>query len=91
VADRPLRGRLDQPRLDLAEEVLRAKRLAPVGERDDDALPGADERCQLVLGLGEPACRDRGPLRLECERLALREGIELGRASELYRRAGRSR
>ena len=44
-------------------------------------VPAADERAQLVLGLGEAAGGDRGPLRLERERLAGRERVELGRAS----------
>ena len=38
-------------------------------EGDDDALVGAHERGELLLGLGEPACGDRGPLRLERVRL----------------------
>ena len=44
--------------------------------------PGADERRQLVLGLREPAGGERGPLRLEGERLAPRERVELRRAVE---------
>ena len=63
-----------------------ALRLAAVGEGDDDAVPRADEARELVLGLGEPARGDRGPLRLERVRLAPRERIELGRAVELERR-----
>ena len=41
-----------------------------------------DEAVQLVLGLGQPAGRDRRPLRLERERLRLRERVELRRALE---------
>ena len=41
------------------------ERLAAVREGDDDAVAAADEAVQLVLGLGEAARRDRGPLRLE--------------------------
>ena len=51
-------------------------------ERHDDAIVGADEACQLVLGLGEAARCDRGPLRLELERLAARKRIELRRTLE---------
>ncbi len=51
-------------------------------ERDDDAVAGAHEPGELVLGLGEPAGRDRGPLGLELERLAARERVELGRCLE---------
>ena len=44
-------------------------------ERDYGAEASADERAQFVLGLGEAAGGDRGPLRLERERLRLREGV----------------
>ena len=84
-------ARLEHARLDLAQHVLRAQRLAAVRERDDDALAGADERGELVLRLGEPARRDRRPLRLERERLPLRERVELGRAVERDRRRARPR
>ena len=63
-----------------AEQVLRPQRLAGVGEGDDDAVAGTDEPRELLLGLGEPARRERRPLRLESERLRLRERVELGRA-----------
>ena len=63
-----------------AEQVLRPQRLAGVREGDDDAVAGADEAGELLLGLGEPARRERRPLRLEGERLRLRERVELGRA-----------
>ena len=66
--------------LDLAEQPALAQRLAPVRERDDDAVAGAHEPGELVLGLGQPPRRDRGALRLELERLAARERVELGRA-----------
>ena len=45
-------------------------------------LSGADEACELVLGLREAARCDRGPLRFELERLAAREWIELRRTLE---------
>ena len=75
-------ARLEDADGDLAQHVLRAQRLAAMRERDDDALAGADERDELVLRLGEPARGDRGTLRLERERLPLRERVELGRAVE---------
>ena len=53
-----------------------------VRERDDDAQAAADEARELVLGLGEAARGDRGPLRLERERLAGRERVELDRARQ---------
>ncbi len=77
---------LEQLRLDAAEHPLRAKRLAAVRERDDDALPASHERRELHLGLSEPARGDRRPLRLEREGLVLRERIELGGAVERDRR-----
>ena len=49
---------------------------------DDDPLPRAQERRELALGLGQAARGDRRPLRLERERLCLRERIELRRAVE---------
>ena len=70
---------LEDPRLDLAQHVLRAQRLAAMRERDDDALSGAHERRELRLRLGEPARGDRRPLRLERERLVVRERVELRR------------
>ena len=54
-------------------------------EGDDGAQSAADEGSQLVLGLGEPARGDRGPLRLEGERLARRERVELDRAAQVDR------
>ena len=39
--------------------------------------PPRDEAAELVLGLGEAARGDRGPLRLERERLPGRERVEL--------------
>ena len=83
---RKLVAGLEQLRLDAAQHPLRAQRLAAMRERDDDALPGAHERGELDLGLGEPARGDRRPLRLERERLPLRERVELGRAVERDRR-----
>ena len=70
----------------LPQHVLRAQRLAAMRERNDDTLAGAHERSELVLGLGETARGDRRPLRLERERLVLRERIELRRPLERERR-----
>ncbi len=61
---------VDQTSVDAAQEVLRAQRLALVRKRDDGSQASADEGAQLVLGLGQAARGDRGPLRLERERLA---------------------
>ena len=47
-----------------------------MGKGDDHAQAGADQRAQLVLRLGEAARRDRRALRLEGERLPLRERVE---------------
>ena len=78
-------SRLEHARLDAAEEVLRAQRLAAVRERDDDALAAAEEGRKLALRLGEAASGDRRLLRFERERLRLRERVELGRALERQR------
>jgi hypothetical protein len=51
-----------------------------VREGDDDAQPGARQRGELVLRLGEPAGGERRAQRLERERLPARERVELGRA-----------
>ena len=59
--------------LEPPDQVGRAERVAPVWERDHDPLSGADERGELLLGLGEPAGGDRRPLRLERVRLPARE------------------
>ena len=56
--------------------------LAAVRERDDDVEALAEQAVELVLGLGEPARGERRPLRVERERLALRQRVELGRAVE---------
>src|SRR5436190_19646835 len=53
--------------LDPTEQVLRAQGLAAVRKRHDDAVPGADEGGELVLGLGEPARGEGRALRLERE------------------------
>ena len=53
-----------------------------MSERDDDAVPATDEGRELVLGLGQPAGGDGGPLRLERVRLGLRERVELRGAVE---------
>ena len=70
----------------LRSSAALTQRLAAMGERDDDAVPRTHEPEQLVLGLGEPAGRDRRPLRLELECLPSRERIELGGAVERDRR-----
>ena len=72
--------------LDLPQQAALALRLAAVRERDDDAVAGANESGELVLGLGEAAGRDRRPLRLELECLPARERVELGGAVERDRR-----
>ena len=48
-------------------------------------LPERTKPGELVLRLRQPPRRDRGALRLELERLAAREGVELGRALERER------
>ena len=58
-----------------------------MGERDDDVEALAEQAGELVLRLRDPARDERGPLRLERVRLALREGIELGCAIERNLRA----
>ena len=52
------------------------------GNATTTRLPPRTKPFSSVLGLGEPARGDRGPLRLEGERLRLRERVELGRARE---------
>ncbi len=54
-------------------------------EGDDDALARADELRELLLGLGKAARRDRRALRLEGERLRLRERVELADAFQVGR------
>ena len=54
-----------------------------MGEGDDDAVPGADEPLELVLGLCDPACGDSRTLRLEAMRLPLWERVELGRVVQI--------
>ena len=73
---------LEQPRLGAAEQRLLPQRLAAVRERDDDVELLPQEAVQLVLGLREPARRERRALCVERERLALRQRRELGRAVE---------
>ena len=68
---------LDDPRLDAAEQVRGPERLAEVREGDDHAVLGAQQRRELVLGLREPARRERRPLRLERMRLPPRQRLEL--------------
>ena len=57
-----------------------------MGERDDDAAALAEHPAELVLGLGEPARRDRRPLRLERVRLR-RAGRDRARRRPRARRA----
>ena len=64
-----------------------ALRLAAMGERDDDVEALAEQAGELVLRLREPAGDERRPLRVEGERLALRQRVELGRAVERDLRA----
>jgi len=78
-------ARLVHRRLDLADEAALAQRLAAVREGDDDAVARALETRELVLGLCQPACGDRRPLRLELERLSTRKRVELGGAVERNR------
>jgi hypothetical protein len=56
-----------------------------VRERDEHASPLAEHPRELGLGLGEPAGRDGGALRLEAVRLRVREGVERGRVVERQR------
>jgi hypothetical protein len=69
----------------MAQQALRAERVAAMREGDDDAQAGADEPGQLVLGLREAAGGERRAQRLEGERLSPRERIELGRALQRHR------
>ena len=68
--------------VDLAEHGLRPRRLACVGERDDDAIARLQEPAEVVLGLGEAARGDGRALRLERERLPARERVDRARAVE---------
>ena len=68
------------------EEVLLPQRLAEVRKRDDNTLARPDEGRELVFRLGEPARDERGPLRLECERLARRQRVDRRGARERDRR-----
>ncbi len=74
VGAAPARG--GHVRRDPAEGHVRAPRLAEVGEADEHPVAGPNQRAQLVLGLGDPGRRERGPLRLELERLAERHLLE---------------
>ena len=73
---------LEDLRLDPPQQVGSAQRLAAVREGDDHPVPGADEAGQLVLGLRQPARRDRRALGLEGVRLPARERLELRAALE---------
>jgi hypothetical protein len=70
-------ARLEDARLDPAEQVRRPERLPAVCEGDDDPIVGSEERRELVLGFREPAGRERRPLRLERVLLSLRQRLEL--------------
>jgi hypothetical protein len=69
-----------EARIHPAEEVHRPQGLAPVRERDDDAVPRPHKRRELGLCLSEPACRDRRALALEAVLLPTRQRLELPRA-----------
>ncbi len=75
--------RCERRPVDLPQERALPLGLAPVGEGDDDPVPGANEPLELVLRLGDPACGDGRALRLETMRLPLWERIELGRVVQL--------
>ena len=75
-------ARLERPRLDAAEERPPPLGVAAVGERDDDVEALPEQRAELVLRLGEPARRERRALRVERERLPLRQRAERRRAVE---------
>ena len=79
---RELPPRLELLGVDLAEHGLRPRRLAGVGERDNDAISRLQEPAEVVLGLGKAPRGDRRPLRLERERLPAREGFDRARAVE---------
>src|SRR5207248_1828427 len=81
-------SRLEQARRDAPQERLLAERLTAVRERDNDGESLAEETAELVLGLRQPARGERGPLRVERERLPLRQRRKLGRAGEV--RAGKA-
>ena len=66
-------ARLDHDGLDAPEQGLRAQRLAPVRERDDDPVAAAHECQQVALRLRQAAGGDRGSLGLEEVPLAGRE------------------
>ena len=83
---RRLDPRLEQAGGDAPEQRLLAQRLAPMRERDDDVELLAEQAAQLVLGLGETARGERGPLRVERVRLALRQRRQLGGSVERDRR-----
>ena len=68
----------EQLRLDAGQQVPPALGLAAMREGDDDVEPLAQEPVELVLGLRQAAGDESGTLRVERERLAVREGIELG-------------
>ena len=86
TGDRSGLARLEQLGLHAAQQRLLAERLTAVRERDDDVELLAQQAAQLVLGLGETARGERRPLRVERERLALRQRRQLGRAVERDRR-----
>ena len=74
--------RLEHGRVRAAEQRLLAQRLAAMRERDDDVELLPQQAVQLVLGLGQPAGGERRALRVERERLTLRQRRQLGRAVE---------
>src|SRR5205823_4630967 len=77
---------LEEVRRNAAQELLLAQRLAAVRKRDDDVKILATQPRELVLGLGETTRRERGSLRVEAERLPLRQLREHRRPGEVDRR-----
>src|SRR5207253_9158688 len=73
----PARGADDELQraadLDASQQLLRPLGLAAVRERDDHVEPLPEQAAELVLGLGQPAGRERRPLRVEGEALGLRQ------------------
>ena len=77
---------LERFRSNLAKQCPLSGRLAAMREPDDDAVSGADEAGELVLGFGEPTGSDRWSLRLERVGLSTWERVELCDGVERDRR-----
>jgi hypothetical protein len=67
------------------QERLRPQRLATMRERDHHALAGPNEPRELRFRLRKPARGDGGPLRVERERLAAWERIEVDHPAQIDR------